>query len=80
MENTKVVTATAEATIWTDKTGTGEFTVFRGTSRIGMVTKNRRGWEASFGGVITRHATKAQAIESLVRLTELNDRLESFGK
>lgn len=65
METTKVVTATAAATIWTNRTGNGQFTVFRGTARIGQVTMKHRGWEASFCGVRTMHSSKARAIAEL---------------
>lgn len=51
--------------IWTNKIRTGEYTVFRGQKRIGVVTLKHRGWEASFCGIRTRHATKARAIAEL---------------
>lgn len=65
MENTKVVSQTPEATIWTNKTGNGQFTVFRGTKCIGTVTMKHRGWEARYAGVSTKHSTKALAIAEL---------------
>lgn len=59
-------TTTPADTIWTDRTGNGQFTVFRGKARIGMVTMKHRGWEASFCGIRTMHSTKARAIAELV--------------
>lgn len=58
METTKVVTKAVKGT-------NGQFVVFRGTTRIGAVKMLHRGWEASFCGVRTVHATKALAIAEL---------------
>lgn len=61
----KVVATTAAGTIWTNKDSATQTTVYRGTTRLGTMTKRYNTWEARSCGVSTFHKTKAAAFAHL---------------